>query len=77
MDESFADLDHMICYALKANTNEDVLRALAAAGAGADVVSGGEVAQALANHIPAARIVFSGVGKTRGEMAEALRAEGR
>ena len=61
-----------ICYSLKANSNLAVVRTLAALGAGADVVSEGEARQALAAGIPAARIVFSGVGKTRDELAFAL-----
>ena len=62
----------LIAYAVKANPNAAVLSVLAAAGCGADVVSGGELARALAAGIPAARIVFSGVGKTAAEMRQAL-----
>ena len=61
-----------VCYALKANPNLAVVRTFAALGAGADVVSGGELCIALAAGVPGARIVFSGVGKTRAEMAQAL-----
>ena len=64
----------LICYALKANSNLAVVRTLARLGAGADVVSGGELARALAAGIPPERIVFSGVGKTEAEMREALAA---
>lgn len=71
--EAFADLSATICYALKANSNQAVLRVLAREGAGADVVSGGELRRALAAGIPAARVVFSGVGKTEAELADALR----
>jgi len=61
-----------LAYAIKANPNLAVLRVLADEGYGADVVSGGEMARALAAGIPAADIVFSGVGKTRGELAKGL-----
>ncbi|HEY0133816.1 MAG TPA: hypothetical protein VGB85_07035, partial [Nannocystis sp.] len=53
----------LLCYAVKANSSQAVLRTLARRGAGADIVSGGELARALAAGIPGARIVFSGVGK--------------
>ncbi len=72
--DAFAGLDATICYAVKANSNIAVIRALADLGAGADVVSGGELRAALAAGVPAGRIVFSGVGKTRDEMAAALSA---
>ncbi len=71
---SFDGLDATICYAVKANSNIAVIRALADLGAGADVVSGGELRAALTAGVPAGRIVFSGVGKTRDEMAAALTA---
>jgi diaminopimelate decarboxylase len=64
----------LVAYAMKANDNMAVLKTLARQGAGADVVSGGELAKALAAGIPASKIVFSGVGKTRDEMAAALQA---
>ena len=70
----FAELDPLVCYAMKANSNQAVLTLLASLGAGADVVSGGELARALAAGIPASRIVFSGVGKTAPEMDAALTA---
>lgn len=70
--EAFADQQATICYALKANANLGVIRTLAELGAGADVVSEGELRKALAGGIPADRIVFSGVGKTRAELAYAL-----
>ena len=63
-----AGLDATICYALKANPNRAIIRTLGRLGAGADVVSEGELRQALAAGIPAERIVFSGVGKTRREL---------
>ncbi len=72
----FADaldgLDATICFAVKANPNIAVIRTLAGLGAGADVVSGGEVKRALRAGVPSERIVFSGVGKTPGELALAL-----
>jgi diaminopimelate decarboxylase len=66
--------DPLIAFAVKANSNVAVLRTLAAVGAGADVVSEGEIRRALAAGIPADRIVFSGVGKTEAEIAYALEA---
>ena len=71
-DEALAGMDHFICYAMKANSNMAVLRIMAAMGAGMDVVSGGEYARAIAAGVPGEHIVFSGVGKTREEMAAAL-----
>lgn len=71
-DEGLAGLDHLVCYAVKSNSNQAVLRTLAALGAGMDVVSGGEYARARAAGVPGERIVFSGVGKTRDEMRQAL-----
>lgn len=70
--DAFADRRVMVCYALKANSNLAVIRTLAEAGAGADIVSGGELQRALAAGVPPQRIVFSGVGKSREEMAQAL-----
>jgi diaminopimelate decarboxylase len=67
-----ADLDATICYALKANATLAVVRSFAELGAGADVVSEGEIRIALAAGIPPERIVFSGVGKSRSELAFAL-----
>ncbi len=64
----------LVAFAVKANGNLAVLKTLAMLGAGADVVSGGELAKALAAGIPASKIVFSGVGKTRAEMHQALTA---
>ena len=69
-----AGLDARVCYAMKANSNLAVVRALAACGAGADVVSGGELARALAAGVNPAEIVFSGVGKTGDEMRQAIAA---
>ena len=70
--EAFADQQATICYAVKANSNLGVIHTLADLGAGADVVSEGELRKALAAGVPADRIVFSGVGKTRSEIAFAL-----
>ncbi|MEM0943411.1 MAG: diaminopimelate decarboxylase [Pseudomonadota bacterium] len=70
--DALAGMPHLICYAMKANSNVAVVRVLARLGAGADVVSGGELARALAAGVPPERIVFSGVGKTYDEMRAAL-----
>ena len=67
-------VDPLVAYAVKANSNVSVLKILGDLGAGADTVSEGEIRRALAAGIPGERIVFSGVGKTRGEIAFALRA---
>ncbi|GLS31704.1 diaminopimelate decarboxylase [Mesorhizobium albiziae] len=72
--KAFAELDALVCYALKANSNQAVLKTLAKLGAGADVVSEGELRRALAAGVPAKKIVFSGVGKTAREMDFALAA---
>jgi len=72
--QAFAGLDALVCYAMKANSNQAVLRTLARLGAGADVVSEGELRRALAAGIPASKILFSGVGKTAREMDLALEA---
>lgn len=69
-----ADRDATLCYALKANDNQAVIATLAAEGAGADVVSGGELKRALKAGVPRQKIVFAGVGKTAAEMAMALEA---
>ncbi|MBT8051218.1 MAG: hypothetical protein KJO70_08460, partial [Gammaproteobacteria bacterium] len=70
----FSSNDALVCYAVKANSNQAVIGLLGALGAGADVVSGGEMKRALQAGIPAERIVFSGVAKTEDEMREALEA---
>jgi diaminopimelate decarboxylase len=70
--EAFADLPALVCYAMKANSNQAVLATLARAGAGMDVVSEGELRRARAVGVPAQKIIFSGVGKTRAEMALGL-----
>ena len=71
-EEALSGLDHLICYSVKSNSNLAVLKLLGDLGAGMDVVSGGEYARARAAGIPGDRIVFSGVGKTRAEMEQAL-----
>ncbi len=71
--EAFDGLDALVCFAVKANSNQAVLATLAAEGAGADVVSEGELIRALRAGIPAKKIVFSGVGKKPNEMAAALK----
>ncbi|WP_398472575.1 diaminopimelate decarboxylase family protein, partial [Tardiphaga sp.] len=70
--DAFADTKALVCYAMKANSNQSVLKTLAKLGAGADVVSGGELKRARAAGIPASKIVFSGVGKTEAELRFAL-----
>lgn len=72
--DAFEGMDTLIAFSVKANSNIAVLATLAKLGAGADVVSGGELARALMAGIPAGKIVFSGVGKTRTEMTAALEA---
>lgn len=72
IDEAFAGHAHLICYALKANSNPALLQMLAALGAGADVVSGGELHLALQAGISPQKIVFAGVGKRDDEIVAAL-----
>ncbi|MGR3511315.1 MAG: diaminopimelate decarboxylase [Paracoccaceae bacterium] len=72
-DEALSPLEHLVCYAMKANSNQAVLKLMASLGAGVDVVSGGEYARAKAAGFPGDKIVFSGVGKTVEEMEMALR----
>jgi len=71
-DEALAGMDHLVCFAMKSLSNQAVLKLLGDAGAGMDVVSGGEYRRARAAGIPGDRIVFSGIGKTREEMHTAL-----
>ena len=73
--DAFAGEKVLVCYAMKANSNQSVLRTLAKLGAGADVVSGGELKRALAAGIPPQKILFSGVGKTEAELRAALAAD--
>lgn len=70
--EAFSGTDHIVCYSVKANSNLAVLRLLAQEGAGADIVSGGELFRTLKAGIPADKIVFSGVGKRADEIRYAL-----
>lgn len=71
--DGFKDVDSIICYAMKANFNENILKLLAKLGAGADIVSGGELKKALSAGINAQKIVYSGVGKTSQEIEYALK----
>ncbi len=71
-DDALDGMDHLVCYAMKAASNQAILKTLADLGAGMDVVSGGEYARAKAAGVPGDRIVFSGVGKTRSEIRAAL-----
>lgn len=72
-DEAFEGQDHAICYSMKANSNQAVVKTLVDLGSGIDVVSEGELRRALALGVPGRKIVFSGVGKTAREMALALK----
>ena len=72
--DAFKDQPCLIAYAMKANSNQAVLATLAALGSGADVVSGGEMKRAMAAGIPAKKIVFSGVAKSRRDILDALEA---
>lgn len=72
LDHAFAGMDRLVCYAVKANSNQAVLATMARLGAGMDVVSAGELKRALAAGVPASKIIFAGVGKTREEMAFAI-----
>src|SRR4030095_7001918 len=71
-DDAFADIPHKVCYAVKANSNVSVLRLLAGAGAGFDIVSGGELFRVLKAGGDPRKVVFSGVGKTSEEIVYAL-----
>ena len=70
--DAFAGVDALVCYAMKANSNQAVIATLARLGAGADVVSGGELKRARAAGVPADKIMFSGIGKTADELAAAI-----
>jgi diaminopimelate decarboxylase len=74
LDEAFAELDHLVCYAAKANSNLSILNLLVSEGAGFDIVSGGELFRVLKAGGRADRCTFAGVGKTRDEIAFALEA---
>ena len=71
-DDALGGMDHLVCYAMKAASNQAILKTLGDAGAGMDVVSGGEYMRAKAAGVPGDRIVFSGVGKTADEIRLAL-----
>jgi len=73
-DEAFDGLPHIVCFALKANSNGAVIKTFAGMGGGADVVSGGELSRALMAGVPSSKIVYAGVGKTDAEIEHALRA---
>jgi diaminopimelate decarboxylase len=72
LDEAFSGLDHLVCYAVKANGNLAVLRTLASLGAGADIVSGGELYRAMRAGFDPKKVVFAGVGKTDQELMSGL-----
>src|ERR1043166_9267218 len=72
LDAALAPLDHLICYAVKANSNRAILKLLADVGAGFDIVSGGELYRVLAAGADAAKCTFAGVGKSREEIEYAL-----
>lgn len=71
-DDAFADVDHLICFAVKANSNLGLLRELVKAGAGCDIVSGGELYRALKAGCDPKKLVYAGVGKTEEEIEYAL-----
>ena len=73
LDSALAPLDHLVCFAVKANSNLAVLQILARLGSGFDIVSGGELFRVLKAGARADRCTFAGVGKTREEIAYALR----
>jgi diaminopimelate decarboxylase len=72
LDEAFSGLDHLVCYAVKANGNLAVLRTLASFGAGADIVSGGELYRVMRAGFDPKKVVFAGVGKTEDELMAGL-----
>ncbi|MDQ4084029.1 MAG: diaminopimelate decarboxylase [Actinomycetota bacterium] len=72
LDEAFSGLDHLVCYAVKANGNLAVLRSLASFGAGADIVSGGELYRVMRAGFDPKKVVFAGVGKTEDELMAGL-----
>ena len=69
---SLSQIPHVVCYSVKANSNIAIIKTLANLGAGADVVSGGELVRALEAGVPPEKIVFSGVGKSAAELTMAL-----
>jgi diaminopimelate decarboxylase len=74
-DNAFANIPHMIAFAMKANSNLAILRLMAKEGGGVDIVSGGELFRALKAGVPASKIVFAGVGKSSDEIRDALQAD--
>ncbi|MGH3086535.1 MAG: diaminopimelate decarboxylase family protein, partial [Rubrobacteraceae bacterium] len=72
LDEAFSGFDHLVCFAVKANGNLAVLRALASFGAGADIVSGGELYRTMRAGFDPKKVVFAGVGKTESELMAGL-----
>lgn len=74
-DEAFAEVPHLICFAMKANANLAVLKLFSDLGGGLDVVSGGELFRGLKAGVPAGRVVYAGVGKSRDEIAYALKSD--
>ncbi len=75
LDVAFEEVDHLICFSVKSNSNLAVIRAMVQEGSGADVVSGGELFRVLKTDIDPSKIVFAGVGKTRAEIEQALQAD--
>ncbi|MDH5511251.1 MAG: diaminopimelate decarboxylase [Nitrospinota bacterium] len=73
-DQAFREVPHLVCFAVKANSNLAVIRIFAKAGGGADIVSGGELYRAQKAGVPANKTVFAGVGKTHTEIEDALKA---
>ena len=73
IDAAFFEVDHLICYSLKANASMGIIKTLQQEGCGADIVSGGELYKALEAGIAPGKIVYAGVGKTKEEMAAALK----
>ncbi|HXV68810.1 MAG TPA: diaminopimelate decarboxylase, partial [Nitrospira sp.] len=74
-DHAFANIPHVIAFAMKANSNLAILRLMAKEGSGVDIVSGGELFRALKADVPASKIVFAGVGKASDEIRDALEAD--
>src|ERR1041385_2945061 len=73
LDRAMAGVDHLICFAVKSNSNRSVLRTLANLGSGFDIVSGGELRRVIAAGGKAGRCAFAGVGKSEGEIEYALK----
>ncbi|GIW55833.1 MAG: diaminopimelate decarboxylase [Nitrospiraceae bacterium] len=74
-DSAFQNIPHIVAYAMKANSNLAILRLMAREGSGADIVSGGELYRALQAGVPASKVVFAGVGKSREEIRDALKSD--